>query len=81
MVDSYERRTKEIIAGMTCRKNCECYTSNNTNCNSSARSAGEEGIWCMDDKAQSCDFSLYFGSSYSCRCPLQLHLAGGLTGD
>jgi hypothetical protein len=81
MDDRYERRTKEIIAGMSCRKNCECYKSNNANCDSSTRSVRDEVIWCMDDNAQSCDFSLSYGSSYICRCPLQLHLAGGLTGD
>ena len=72
-----ERQMEQIAAAMECPKDFEC------------RKAGLEDLCkckylghqdndlveCLDEDRQRCRFSLPFGKSYFCKCPLRVFIA------
>ncbi len=69
-----KKKVDEIRAEMQCEKNFTCL-ENNYKSLCKARDMGLEGyVECIDDGVLGCHFSLPFGNSYFCRCPLRVHL-------
>jgi hypothetical protein len=71
----HKKAIEEIIHGMKCPKDFECYNSRFESLCKAKDTDLESYIECLDEEAYKCEFSLTFGSSYLCRCPLRIYIA------
>ena len=73
VTQEHKTQIKEIISGIECPKDCECYKSEfESLCK--IRILGEV-VECLDDNSQLCRFSFNFGFGYFCNCPLRKYIA------
>jgi hypothetical protein len=73
----HKRQIEQIIAGMECKKDFECYKSGFEKLCKAKDEGLKDYIWCLDKtgKSQSCGFKLPFGSGALCKCPLRVYIA------
>jgi len=74
MKKDYKREIEEIIGGMQCEKNFQCYKSGFKNLCKAEDIGLEVIVQCLGEEAQDCKFSKPFGSSYLCECPLRCYI-------
>ena len=76
MEQEVEREIEQIMAGMECAKDFECYRSGFERL-CKARDGGlKEHLWCMEEGvSRRCSYSLSFGKGMLCKCPLRVYLA------
>ncbi len=76
MVDE-ETKTKieEIIGGMRCPKDFQCYKSGfETLCK--VKEVGlEQYLECLEENPRDCELSFPFGDGYFCQCPLRVYIS------
>ena len=74
MNEEDKRAVDEIKANVQCNKEFQCLENDSENlCN--ARDMGLEGyVECIDDEVLGCQFSLPFGDSFFCSCPIRVYL-------
>ena len=76
--NEHKQRIEQIINTMECRKDFECYKSEFENL-SKVRDLGIEGfIECLEKTPQVCNFSIPFGNTHFCKCPLRIYVAKNL---
>jgi len=70
-----KKRIEEIMAGMECEKDFECYkTGFEKLCKT--RDTGLPGyVDCLEEKGTICEFQVPFGRGVYCRCPLRVYIA------
>jgi hypothetical protein len=74
-MEEHKKEMEKIMAEMKCPKDFECCKLG-SNEPSRTRDIGIKSfLECLGEGPQGCKFSLSFGYSWFCRCPLQLHLA------
>jgi hypothetical protein len=79
MEKDYKREIEEIIGAMECPKDFLCYKSGLENL-CKAKDIGVESLLeCLEKEPQDCNFSISFGYSYFCQCPLRIYLAKKLS--
>jgi len=70
MEEVHKKEIEEIIARMKCPRDFECYKSGFEN-RCKAKDIGIESfLECLEENPQECKFSMPFGYSYFCKCPL-----------
>ncbi|MFW9917682.1 MAG: hypothetical protein ACFFGZ_18925 [Candidatus Thorarchaeota archaeon] len=75
MDEKTKKELEEIIGKMQCPKDFKCYKSGlKVLCK--AKDIGlETYLECMEVYPQKCPFSVAFGYSYFCKCPLRVYIA------
>jgi hypothetical protein len=75
MDEKTKKELKEIIGEMECPKGFQCYQSGlKVLCK--AKDIGlETYLECMEVYPQKCPFSVAFGYSHFCKCPLRVYIA------
>ena len=75
MEQTYEKEIEEIIGQTACPKGFACHRSAfEVLCK--AKDIGVESfVVCLEEEPFECKFSLPFGYSYYCRCPLRVYVA------
>ena len=66
---------EKIKSEMKCPKDFECCKSKSDNPCRTRDIGIKSFLECLQENPQGCEFSLLFGSSWLCQCPLQIHLA------
>ena len=75
MEKDHKRQIEEILGGMQCPKDFSCYKSGFENLCKAKDIGIESFLECLEKKPQDCKFSISFGNSYFCQCPLRVYLA------
>ena len=75
MDEEQKRRIEEIMAGMKCEKDFECYKSGfDKICK--ARDWGlPDYVDCMENSSTICKFKVPYGDGVFCSCPLRVYVA------
>jgi hypothetical protein len=75
MDEKTKKELEEIMGEMQCPKDFKCYKSGlEVLCK--AKDIGlETYLECMEVHPQKCPFSVPFGHSYFCKCPLRVYIA------
>jgi len=70
MEQGHKKQIKQIMSQMECPEDFRCYKSGfEDGCN--AKEINMKGfLECLEENPQSCKFSMSFGYSYFCQCPL-----------
>ena len=79
MEKDHKREIEEIIGGMQCEKDFQCYKSGFENLCKAQDLGLETMLECLEKEAQDCKFSKPFGYSYLCKCPLRCYIATELS--
>ena len=68
---------EQIMAGMECAKDFECYKSGFEKLGRVKDGGLDNYVWCLEEKgkARDCGFSLWFGDGMLCKCPLRVYIA------
>jgi len=70
-----KRRIEEIMAGMECEKDFECYESGFEKI-SKVKDEGLLGyVECLENRGTRCKFKVPYGHSMFCKCPLRVYVA------
>ena len=76
--EKHKEEIEKIIDRITCPKDFICYKSEFKNLGK-ARDIGIEGyVECLEKNPEDCVFSLSFGYSFLCKCPLRVYIAKNL---
>ena len=78
MEESHEQEIEKIISQTSCPKGFTCYKKGfHSLCK--AKDVGlESHVQCLDSNSNGCAFSVRYGYSYYCRCPLRVYVAKNL---
>ena len=73
--DEVPEPLRKLIGELKCPKGFTCYTSGfNILCK--AKDVGMESfLECLEDDPKACVFSIGYGASYYCKCPLRVYIA------
>jgi hypothetical protein len=71
-------KAEEIKASISCEKNFECLNSNFSKISQAKDIGLDEYVKCLAEKPDKCNYSLTFGYSYLCRCPMRIFAAKSL---
>jgi len=75
MEQDHMRQIEKIIGGMKCPRDFKCYKSGLENLCKAKDIGIESFLECLEKNTQECKFSLSFGYSYYCQCPLRRYIA------
>ncbi len=75
MKEEQRKEIDEIIGKMKCPKNFRCLELDYTELCKAQDVDLEEYLECLLEDPFDCKFSLSFGSSYLCTCPLRVYIA------
>jgi len=75
MEKSLREKIKKIIDDIECPRDFECYKSGFEYLSEIKDIGLNSFLECVDKKANGCVFSVSFGESIFCRCPLRLYIA------
>jgi len=70
----HKKQIEEIIGGMKCPRDFKCYKSGFENLCKAKDIGIESFLKCLEENPQECKFSLSFGYSYLCQCPLRIYI-------
>ena len=66
---------ENIMTGMECAKGFKCYASGFNNLCHAKDIGIELFVECLERRTNECKFSLLFGQSHLCQCPLRVYLS------
>ena len=69
------KKVEEIIDGIKCPKDFECYKSGYDNLCKAEDIGIESFLVCLEEDPVSCKFSIPYGDAYFCQCPLRVYIA------
>jgi hypothetical protein len=73
--DEHEKELREIIDGLQCPKNFQCYRSGFENlCKARALETEPPMLICCEKHPQKCTF-LNVAGGFTCECPLRVYIA------
>jgi len=70
-----KKQIEEIMRGMKCSKDFECYKLGFTNLGRIRDIGMETFVECLAENGQACEFSFPFGDRRFCKCRLRIYLA------
>jgi hypothetical protein len=76
--EKHKKEIEKIIARFKCPKDFECYKSGFKNLCKAKDIGLEKYLECLKKDPGDCVFSLSFGYSYLCKCPLRVYIAKNL---
>lgn len=76
--EKHKKEIEKIIDGITCPKDFICYKSEFKNLGKARDIGIKSYVECLEKNPEDCVFSLSFGHSYLCKCPLRVYIAKNL---
>ena len=73
--EELEKEIAEIIGDLKCTKNFKCYRSGFENLCKAKDFGNRFLLECLEEIPEECKFSVVFGRSYFCQCPLRVYIA------
>lgn len=70
----HKKQIEEIMSNMKCSKDFACYKSGFENFKNAKDTPLESFVECPNKDAWQCEYSLLFGFSYLCKCPLRVYV-------
>ncbi|MGE5893497.1 MAG: hypothetical protein ACM34I_05535 [bacterium] len=70
----HKKPIEEIIDGLQCPKAFRCYTSGFTTLCRSMDIGLESHLVCLEKNGRECTFSVRFGDTFFCQCPLRVYI-------
>ncbi len=70
----HKRQMEKIMSKMKCPKDFACYKFDFKNFSKTKDVPMESFVECSSKDAWQCEYSLLFGSSYLCKCPLRVYV-------
>jgi hypothetical protein len=74
MDEKLKKKILKIIDGIQCPKDFECYKSEFEHLCKIKDIGLDSFLECLDKEANGCTFSVYFGGTHYCRCPLRMYI-------
>ena len=74
MKQEHKRELEQIIGGLECPENFKCYKMGFENLCKAKDIGLESHLLCLEENSFECKFSVAFGRSYFCHCPLRVFL-------
>jgi len=74
MGQDHKKQIEEIIGGMKCPRDFKCYKSGFENLCKAKDVGVKSYLKCLEENPINCQFSLFSGHSYFCRCPLRIYI-------
>jgi len=74
-IELHEKRINEIIKNMDCQYGFMCVDSKSKEICKAKNIGLESYIQCEDEVSYKCNYSLTFGESNFCKCPLRIYLS------
>ncbi len=78
MEEDHKKQIEEIIGGMKCPRDFECYKSGFEDLCKAKDIGIESFLECLEKNPQECKFSVDYGYGYLCRCPLRYYICDKL---
>ena len=75
MKQTHRRQLEKLIGAMKCPKDFNCYKSEFKNLCKVKDFGLDQFLQCLEGNALHCKFSLPFGYSYFCQCPIRIYIA------
>ena len=75
ITQEHKTQIEEIISGIECPKDFECYKSGFENLCKTLIFGDGKVVECLGKSGQQCNFSFSFGLGYFCKCPLRIYIA------
>ena len=75
MGKEHKRQIEEILGRMQCPEDFRCYKSGFENLCKAKDIGIESFLECREKEPKDCKFSISYGDSYFCQCPLRIYLA------
>jgi hypothetical protein len=75
MKQEHKLELEQIIGGLQCPKDFKCYKMGFENLCKAKDVGLESHLECLEEHPFQCKFSVAFGRSYFCHCPLRIFLA------
>ena len=75
MEQDIKKEVEEIISGLQCPKDFECYKSGFENLCKAKDIGLKNYLECLEEDPTSCTFSLSMSGLYYCECPLRIYIA------
>lgn len=75
MERDYKGELEEIMEGMTCRRDFECYTSGFRYLCKVQDAPTDDRLLCLEGHSHKCSFSSIVGNHTHCNCPLLNHIS------
>ncbi|NIP25904.1 MAG: hypothetical protein GWN67_16085 [Phycisphaerae bacterium] len=75
IAQEHDSRIQEIMSGMQCHRDFECYKSGFEKLGRIGIVGNAVKLVCLEEKANTCNYSLPFGYGYICKCPLRNYIA------
>ena len=73
-----DRRIKEIISQIKCKKGLRCYKSGFEGFCKTKDIGVPDSVRCLSTPPEDCEYSFAFGDSYFCKCSLQVYITKNL---
>ncbi|MDD5454593.1 MAG: hypothetical protein PHW62_03745 [Candidatus Ratteibacteria bacterium] len=70
----HKKQIEKIMSGMKCNIGFACYKSGFKNLEKAKDTPLASFVECSNRYAWQCEYSLLFGSSYLCKCPLRVYV-------
>ena len=75
MQEDVKRELEKMIGSISCPKGFICYKSGLTALCKAEDVGMKSFLKCLEDNPTDCVFSIGYGYSYYCKCPLRVYLA------
>ncbi len=75
MENSYKKKIENIVCRIHCTKDIKCYEANIENICKAEDIGLPMHLVCLEEKPQTCNFSLSIGKEFYCGCPLRFYIA------
>ncbi|MHC4616848.1 MAG: hypothetical protein ACYTEQ_03750 [Planctomycetota bacterium] len=75
ITEEHRSRLEEVMTEIHCQKGFECYTSDFEKLGKIGGIKANGLLECLEQNSQDCPFSLSFGDTCSCLCPLRIYIA------
>ena len=75
ITQDHESKIREIMEGMKCSRDFECYRSGFVNLSKVEIVGNTLIVECKETRAQFCGLGRSFGYGYICKCPLRHYIA------
>lgn len=79
MEEGTRKTIEKIIAGMSCPKDFKCCRSNLSQLCKAKDVGLESFLECLEENPRDCEFSISYGYTYYCRCPVRVYIAKKLS--
>jgi hypothetical protein len=78
MERDYEEELETIIGELQCSNDLRCYRSGLEDLCKAKDIGLESFLECLEENPNECRFSVPYGHSFFCKCPLRVHMAKNL---